>query len=172
VPLAFQFSNVLVVPAVNKIEVAPVALYELVIFPNVLLPLIVMVPAPPWSKVIPEKEVPPPENGFADALVKLIVPVPVTVVPVALEEKPPVPAIVIVLDPIAKVFVPVPFKTKREVEPVVIRLNPFVFNVPVFINTVLPEALLEVKASKKRAIFDAPSSCKAYVIDLPAVVIS
>ena len=50
---------------------------------NVLLPPMVSAPAPPWLRVIPEYERPLPEKFFADALVRLIVPVPVIVVDVA-----------------------------------------------------------------------------------------
>ena len=46
---------------------------------KVLLPVMVRVPAPPWFRVIPEQEMPPPAKVLADALVRLIVPVPVTV---------------------------------------------------------------------------------------------
>ena len=48
-------------------------------FLNVLLPEIVNAPAPPWSNVMPEYDRPPPANVLADALFKLIVPVPVIV---------------------------------------------------------------------------------------------
>ena len=62
---------------------------------NVFEPVMVKAPAPPWLMVMPEKEKPPPLKVLADALVRLIVPVPVTVSPVLFDvlHTVPVPAI-------------------------------------------------------------------------------
>jgi hypothetical protein len=103
-PLAFQFVNVLVVPAVNRIDVAPVALYVLVILPNVFAPVMVNAPAPPWFSVMPEREAPPPAKVFAEALVRLMVPVPLTVPEVDVNAAP-VPVRVTALEPILNVAV-------------------------------------------------------------------
>ena len=71
------------------------------------MPLTVSAPAPPWFTVMPEYCVePPPAKVLADALIRLIVPVPVIVSPVRppfVDQTPP--AKLQVPEPKAKVLV-------------------------------------------------------------------
>ena len=53
-PVAVQGSVSVVVVLPSEIDVAPVALYVLVIVLKVLLPEMVNAPAPPWLRVMPE----------------------------------------------------------------------------------------------------------------------
>ena len=66
VPNAVKLETVCVVPAVNVIVVAFVAVYELVIFANVFEPVIVNAPEPPWSNVIAPQFALPPLKVCAD----------------------------------------------------------------------------------------------------------
>ena len=76
VPAAVNWESVVVVAPRMIVLATPLVL---VMFANVLLPVIVRCPAPPCSNVMLVYAMPPPTNWFAEALVILIVPVPVTV---------------------------------------------------------------------------------------------
>ena len=75
---------------------------------------------------------PPPAKVLAEAEVREIVPVPVTVrlVEVAADHAVPLPAIVIVPEPIASVLVCVPESTNPVEAPEQLKLYPFISNVP------------------------------------------
>jgi hypothetical protein len=72
---------------------------------NVFEPVMDKAPAPPWLRVMPEKEKLPPAKVLADALVRLIVPVPVTVSPVVVVAFHTVPVPVQVIFPVPKAIV-------------------------------------------------------------------
>ncbi len=86
---------------------------------------------------------PPPANVLADALVRLIVPVPVTVrlVDVAVFH-PPVPAIVQVPEPMASVLVVEPEEATLDALPDSVTLYPFASKVPV-VTLMVPAVVLE-----------------------------
>ena len=118
-PVAVQGSVRVVVVPPSEIDVAPVALYVLVIVLKVLLPPMVNSPAPPWFRVMPEYERPPPVNCLPLPFVRLIVPEPVTVM---LEPDTfhgdPNPENVHVPEPIAIVLDKVPVEEKAIYDPV------------------------------------------------------
>ena len=79
-----------------------------VMLANPFAPVMVSAPEPPWLSVGYVK-MPPPANVFADADVRLIVPVPVTVViPAVADHALPLPWIVQVPEPKAMVLFAVP----------------------------------------------------------------
>ena len=121
-PVRLNTPKSLVVFAVNLTVVAPVALYVLVMLVNLFDPVNVKMPAPPWFTV-GYVWTPPPANVLELALVRLIVPVPVTVRFVAVAAlQPPVPAIVKVPEPIAIVLTEAPEVETPEAAPERVRL--------------------------------------------------
>ena len=76
VPDKLKLLNVLVVPAVNRIDAGWVVF---VMLPNVFEPVMVKAPAPPWLSVQLNVE-PPPTKVLAVAAVMEIVPTPVPAV--------------------------------------------------------------------------------------------
>ena len=87
---------------------------------------------------------PPPANVLADADVRLIVPVPVTVrlVAVLACQAVPLPAIVQVPEPIAIVLVFVLLEDTAEDEPLRVTLYPFASNVPAVMLSALVVRLI------------------------------
>ena len=144
-PLAFQSAKVFVVPAVNKIDAALVLLRVLVMLPNVFDPVMVNAPAPPWLSVMPEKEKLPPAKVFADALVRLIVPVPVTVSPVVVAVVHTVPVPVQVIFPVPKAIVLV--SVLLELNKPVLNVKLFRSNVPLVNVVVLVENVVNASCN-------------------------
>jgi hypothetical protein len=133
----------------SEIDVAPVALYVLVIVLKVLLPVMVSAPAPPWFRVMPEYEMLPPWKDLAVAAVKLMVPDPVIVSPNPDDEAfhPPVPAIDQVPDPIATVAVKL--AVTPDAAPERVTLYVAALNVPWLMFSAEAELALVLNASCK-----------------------
>ena len=124
-----------VVPMLMVLAPAAVLVIDL----NVLLPLMISVPLPPWFKVMLVYAMPPPSKVLADALVRLMVPVPVTVRLVEVAAfHPPVPDIANVPEPTAIVLVPVPDVATELDAPDNVTLYPLASKVPV--DTVIAPA--------------------------------
>jgi hypothetical protein len=125
-PDKLKLVNVVVVPPVSLTVVAPVLEYVLVILANVLDPEMVKAPAPPWLTV-QLYVLPPPVNVLADALVRLMVPVPVPAVVVKPVGNPLAKKPVVTIDPPLKVKFLVPVLV---LTPASVRVLPFRSTVP------------------------------------------
>ena len=107
---------------------------------KVLLPVMVSVPAPPWSRVMLVYANEPPAKILADPEVRVTVPVPVTVrlVEVAALHAVPDPAIVQVPEPTAMVLVFELLLDRTDDAPVKDMLKLLALKVPLVIRSVLP----------------------------------
>ena len=149
VPLTLQLVSVCVVPEV-KVNVVGCTVFERVV--NVFDPLIVNAPAPPLFSVQLYVE-PPPTKVLAEALVRLIVPVPVPAVVVnpvgAALLKAVVPEAAMDKVPPLKVrfLVPVAVRNVAAIVPDSVSVCPFRLSVPLVSVSTPATALVAVNAS-------------------------